>query len=161
MVDEGVWDLRTNRLLRTLPCLDGAVMKPSAAGDVLYTYRCERGSRHERGGCRDGTVFLRVVRLGVCPVRVLFQSAHQLVCRFFLIVFNVFVLFSHHHRDLDLSCSLLFPFFFIGFGPLVSESSSLVKFLIDWIFSFIFGAVHSSAPLAAASMLLLQQLCGL
>lgn len=39
-IDEGVWDLRTHRLLRTLPCQDGAVMKPSPDGEVLYTYRC-------------------------------------------------------------------------------------------------------------------------
>lgn len=40
LVDEGVWDLRTHRLLRTLPCQDGTVMKPDPGGDVLYTYRC-------------------------------------------------------------------------------------------------------------------------
>lgn len=39
LVDEGVWDLRTHRLLRTLPCQDGAIMKPSLGGDVLFTYR--------------------------------------------------------------------------------------------------------------------------
>lgn len=38
-MDEGVWDLRTHRLLRTLPCQDGTVMRPSPGGDVLYTYR--------------------------------------------------------------------------------------------------------------------------
>ncbi|CAM9868670.1 unnamed protein product, partial [Ectocarpus fasciculatus] len=39
VVDEGVWDLRTHRLLRTLPCQDGTVMKPDPGGDVLYTYK--------------------------------------------------------------------------------------------------------------------------
>lgn len=39
LVDEAVWDLRTHRLLRTLPCQDGTVMKPDPGGDVLYTYR--------------------------------------------------------------------------------------------------------------------------
>ena len=39
LVDEGVWDLRTHRLLRTLPVQDGTVMKPDPGGDVLYTYR--------------------------------------------------------------------------------------------------------------------------
>ncbi|CAM9975755.1 unnamed protein product [Ectocarpus sp. 12 AP-2014] len=39
VVDEGVWDLRTHRLLRTLPCQDGTVMKPDPGGDVFYTYK--------------------------------------------------------------------------------------------------------------------------
>lgn len=44
LVDEGVWDLRTHRLLRTLPVQDGTVMKPDPGGDVLYTYRYVRST---------------------------------------------------------------------------------------------------------------------